>query len=201
MTVPVATSTILPQAFRIMEVSPPSSYDDNSEKARAAREQYPTARDMVLERYDFSDSRWVVTLAQYTLSEARQEYPDPNLPFTVRLPDGMLKLRCVYDGDTFKWRKDGRLIRFDKDIETLTIRGSRRIEREPDMDATTRTLIAYQLAALLAPRFVTTRTKKVTIRNEMAEVASVAIANDAHTAAAYQLDGYEDGDWVEAATI
>lgn len=197
MTVPIAAATILAQAFRIMEIAAPSSFADTSEKAAAALEQYPRARDMALEAHDWSFARRVATLPP--LVPSAPDIADPDLPHTMALPGDCLVLRHVYGGDSFAWRIDGEMLRSARPAP-LTIRYTYRHERENRLPQTFQLVIAYQLALLLAPRFVTTRTKSDTIRDEMSDAVRIARTNDQHSASHHRMDGTpEPGDWASEA--
>ena len=78
MATPIATANIVRQAFRFMEVTPPSSLADTSDAASDANEQYPIALNMCLEQEDFSFAR---RFAALTLANTPQgENADPEHP-------------------------------------------------------------------------------------------------------------------------
>lgn len=191
MSVDIATSSIVSQAFRAMEVAGPSSFGDDSEEARAAEEQYTIARDMVLELYDWSEARRIAALPPLT-----SEDTDPSLPYACKLPADALRLRHVHDGAAF--RVDGRMIRTDR-AEGLTIRFTARIDRETDLTATLQTAIALQLAVLLSARFVGSRTKRADLRADLSEAIRAAIDSDAHSASSDGLHGDLAADWPQEA--
>lgn len=195
MTIDIAASTIVQQACRIMEVTPPSSFDDAGELASSAREQYPNALGMALESYDWSFARTIRSIPPKQL--APPDIADPDLPFTFALPAGCVKLRHVYNA--CKWRIDGSLLRADTS-ENIIIRYTFRADREANLPKTFQLVVSYQLASLLGPRFVTTRTKRESIRSEATDAMRIAVQNDAWTASHHRIDGTPDeGDWVSEA--
>lgn len=183
MTVDIATSTIVLQAFRLIELDPPVSFGEGSPQALAAAEQYATARDAVLESYDWASARVVAELAAVSVSGLAA---DPGLPYTYALPSGALVLRRVYG--VYAWRQDGRVIR-SAQASGLTVRYTAQIEREADLPATLRLAVSYQLAHLLAPFFVGSRTKREDIASGLERALAVARLNDAHSASGHLLDG------------
>lgn len=194
---PIAASTIAAQAFRFMELGAISSFADDSEQASAAAEQYPNALDMALETYDWSFARHLVTLSPATLGEG--EIADPDLPHAYALPADCLALRNIHLGDCFAWRIDGRLIRADR-ADGLTIRYTRRITRETDLPRLFQVVVSYQLAILLAPRFIGSRTKLNDLKADLQNAFDVATRADAHTASHARLDGLgPQPDWAREA--
>ncbi|OWV39398.1 hypothetical protein [Mameliella alba] len=194
MTIDIATSSVVSQACRIMEIGPVASFADGSPQALALAEQYPEARDLVLQSHDWSAARVVAALAPVTVAGLAT---DPDLAYSYQLPADCLKLWKVHGTGAF--RVDGRVIRSET-AETLTIRYARQIEREADLGPDLRLAVAQQLAHLLAPVFVGSRTKRDSIEAGLERVLSVARVNDAHSASAHQLDGdAPDTSWVSEA--
>ena len=76
-----ATSTIVSDAFRQMELDPISSFAEDSEQAAAAAEQFPEAMNQCLERLDWSFASKFVEL-----SEAPSLPTDDNLPYAYVRP-------------------------------------------------------------------------------------------------------------------
>lgn len=195
---PIASSTILPQAFRLMEVTPPSSFDDASEQATAAKEQYNPALRIALESYDWSFARGVQALPALAALPAG-EIADPDLPYAVSLPADFLILRKVYGEDCFNWRVDGRLLRSEQ-AGPVTIRYTRLIEREKYLPATFQLVVAYHLAVLLMNRFVKTRVKRNELKADLSDAVQAAQINDRHSARIGRIDGLPDSvDWVQEA--
>jgi len=194
---PTATSTIVTQAFRFMELTPPSSLADNSEKANAANEQYEIALRSCLEQEDFSFARRLVSLPPAVLPE--NTAVDADLPFSFSLPADLVKLRSVKQKDR-KWRIDGKLLRSNT-RENLNLLYTRLIEDEINLPAMFQTAVSYQLAVLLAPKYVASRTKRADLVSDGANALRMAIQNDAVSASHARWDGQGDqDDWVYGAT-
>jgi hypothetical protein len=199
-TAPAATSTIVADAFRFMEVSPPSSFADDTEEARAVLQSYPTALDACLEAADWSFASRYAELPQLAaLPEG--EIADARLPYAYTLPGDLVKLREIVDAFT-RWRIDaGGLLRTDC-AGSLKIRYTRRTPDEAQLPATFRIAVAAQLATLLAPRFLTVRTKQADLAARAREAMGAALNADAMTASPERYDDqpWETGDdWVRRA--
>lgn len=189
MTVDIATSTIVAQAFDFMEKAEISSFGDDSSEAAKAAQVYPKARDMVLEHYDWSDAR---AFASLPVSSAPTQ--DPDLPVAYVLPSDCLTLRRVIA--TGAWRKDGKILRAEQD-GGLSVIYTRRIEIEAELPAFLQTAIASQMAVLLSPKFVGSRTKRADLRVELNDLLAAAKRHDSHSASHHAIDGaMPDGDWV-----
>ena len=197
MATPIATANIVRQAFRFMEVTPPSSLADGSEMASDANEQYPIALNMCLEQEDFSFAR---RFAQLTLANTPEgERADPEMPYHYALPNDLLKLRSVTT-ENVKWRIDGIYLLADTN-GGVSIRYTRLITNETRLPATFQTAVSYQLANLLAPKLVGSRTKRADLMSDGANALRMVIDNDAVSASAARWDGQSDhGDWVTEAT-
>lgn len=175
-----------------MELTPPSSLADNSEKANAANEQYEIALRICLEQEDFSFARCLVMLPEADVPDLVAV--DTTLPYYFPLPSDMVKLRSVQDKDR-KWRIDGSVVRSDVP-GGLTILYTRLVTDEKNLPAMFQTAVSYQLAVLLAPRFVASRTKRADLVSDGANALRMAIQNDAVSASHARWDGQEDyGDW------
>lgn len=197
MATPKATSTIVSQAFRFMEVTAPSSLGDGSTKATAANEQYPLALNACLEQEDFSFARRFVSLQLANTPEG--EVVDPDLPNYHVLPSDCLKLRGLRD-NSIKWRIDGQYVLTDR-ADAVEIRYTRQITNETRLPALFQTAVSYQLAILLAPIYVASRTKRADLVSDGAAALRKAIDNDAVSASHARWDGLkEQGDWASEAT-
>lgn len=199
MTVPfaaIAASTIVAQAFRSMEIGPVSSFGDDSEQASAAAEQYPHALKMLLEGYDWSFAR---KMARLPLRADGDVSLDPDLPYLYTLPDDCVSLRHVVRGSEFAWRIEGRNMRAAQ-ADAIVIRYTSFVARESDLPSVFQLAVALQLAVLLAPRFVGSRTKTADLKNDMDRAVQAAILADAQTASHARLDGRSDQpDWADEA--
>lgn len=191
MTDAIAIEYVLRQAFLFMEMTPPASFDDDSEKANNAATVYDAALDMVLESYDWSFARRVVSLAAHTPDTP--DIADPDLPYTVQLPDDCLALRKLYVESHVVWRVDQRMIRLNAK-PPITARYTFRNAKEKYLPRTVQIAIAAQLAALLAPKYVTTRTKREALQSTVTDAISAAKTNDAHTASSARIDGQPNSD-------
>ncbi|KRS15660.1 hypothetical protein [Roseovarius indicus] len=197
MTDAIAIDYVLRQAFLFMEVTPPTSFGDDSPKANDAAAVYDAALDTTLEGYDWSFARRVVSLAEY--DPKPPDIADPELPYTVQLPDDCLALRKVYVSSCVRWRQDQRMIRLDTE-PPVTVRYTFRNNKEKYLPRMFQTAIAGQLALLLAPKYVTTRAKQERLQTAVADAVSAAKTNDAHTASSTRIDGRPNsGDWATEA--
>lgn len=197
---PQATSSIVSQAFRMMELTPPSSLDDDDEKAAAAKEQYDVALRMCLEAADWSFASTLEHLPPAVLPET--EAADADLPYIYILPGNLVRLHEVGDIDT-AWRVDAigesHAIRSDCPAP-LRVRYTAKVENEARLPATFQTAVAAQLALLLAPRWQPTTSKISLIADQHAQLMREAIRRDARMASQARYDGLSDqGDWVTEA--
>lgn len=196
---PIATSNIVAQAFRFMELRPISSIADGSPQAQAAAEQYPDALNLCLEAYDWGFARRLVTLPP-TETLPSGTGADPDLPGLFTLPADFLTLRHVYP--------EGLAFRIDQDVlraaqvTALTIRYTARQSNEARMPPAFRTAVSCQLAVRLAPEWVQSRTKRETLAAELAEAMRAAIRAEHSSASHYRMDGRpEQADWAGQATL
>jgi hypothetical protein len=190
--VPIAASTIAAQAFRLLELSPISSFADDSEKAQSAAEQYPVALDACLEQGDWSFASVYVQLPAAVLGAT--DAVDPRLPHTFAVPGNCLRLREVGDRWT-RWRQDAQFLRAS-DPAPLDVRYTARVENEVRLPATFHDAVAAELARRLAPRWLGTAAKVEALRTEAVRLMKLALRADARTASEERYDGDEDqGDW------
>ncbi|WP_226783191.1 hypothetical protein [Oceaniglobus trochenteri] len=196
---PIAASSIAAQAFRFMEMGPISSFQDDSEQAQDALQQYPVALRSCLEACD-----WSFASTYRQLSEAALEAPqivDPALPFAFLVPADCVRLREVQPV-TVRWRIDGLTLRADV-AGPLTVRYTARIENEAQLPATFQTAVSYRLATLLAPRWMATRTKIADLATAGQQTLQDAERIDARSASSARYDGRDarwSDDWVAGAT-
>lgn len=196
MTDPIAASNIAAQAFEAAELAPISSFADESSEAASAREHYETARNTVLESCDWSFASNLVFLPPARLPE--QMIEDPDLPGLYKLPADCLIVREVRPAD-MSWRQEGRYVRA-REIDGLTARCTRLITNEELLPASVKSAIAYRMAVLLAPRWVSSRTKRADLRQDAADALAVAQRNDARSASPAPYDKAQAGntarDWL-----
>ncbi len=193
---PIAASTIAAQACRLLELSPISSFADDSEKALAFAEQYPLALAACLERGDWSFASVYVALPAAILGAT--DAADPRLPTVYEVPGDCLRLREVGDKWT-RWRQDRSFLRAS-DPAPLAVRYTARIEDEASFPATFHDAVAAELARRLAGRWLQTA-NKVDRLDRLAEAEmKKALRTDARTASEERYDGGADqDDWADEA--
>ena len=199
MTDPIAASNIAQQAFRAMELAPISSFADDSPEAEDARQQYPVALGMLLETNDWSFASYLVSLPPATAPEADFTIDD-DLPSIYRLPADCVMLREVRP-DGVAWRLDQTFLRTDE-AGGIVIRYTRLVTAEAQLPAAFQTAVAYQLAVLLAPRWVGSRSKRKELKDDFAAALKEAERNDAPMASRQRYDEGSDSrsaDWVSEA--
>lgn len=197
MTFPFATSTIVAQAFGMVELSPPSSFADDSPQAADAALHYPAALDLCLEWSDWSFASRLVHLAEIALPDGIA--PDPDLPHTFALPGDCVMLRAVLPADVPpRYRLDEGLLRADQPAPLL-VRYTRRVTNEALLPASFRAAMALQLAVLLAPKWLGVDTKRDRLEARLDAMQRRAGKSDAGTASPepYGLSG--SSDWVSEA--
>lgn len=189
----LATSTIVAQAVRELEQSPVSSFGDDHRFPQALADAYPTALDACLEDHDWSFARVLADLPAADPDPAPAA--DPDLPYLYQLPSDCVKLRHVYlDLSTSTWRRDGDFLRSDQ-ATSLKIRYTRRDEQESLLPATFREAVSLRLAVMLAPEWLTTRTKRADLYNMADRALTVAKKADRVDGTPRRWDG--DGDTVD----
>lgn len=200
MPTPFATSTIVADAFRFMELSPPSSFADDSEEAQGANSKYPDALSMCLEANDWSFASRYAELSELAALPVG-EVTDPRIPHAYELPGDLVRLREIVDAFA-RWRLDrGGLLRADVGARIM-IRYTARLDDEGRLPATFRVAVAAQLAVLLSPRWITVRTKREELRGVHAAAMARALRDDGMSASPERYDGRDNhigNDWVSGA--
>ena len=192
----IAASTIAAQAFRDIELAPISSFDDGTEQAQAATEQYPLALQMVLEAADWSKASVYVTLS----ASVDAGTTDPTLPYFYVLPGDLISIQEVGDKGFTKWRQDKDGLRSDT-AAPLSMRYTAMITNEASLPARLQRAISLQLAVLLGPRFLGTASKIDALEQKLARQMKLAMRHDARTASENRYDDTVDqGDWATEAT-
>lgn len=195
---PIAASTIVQQAFRFMEKTPPASFDDASEEAAAAAEQYPNALRAMLEKADWSFASRLAFLELVELPVTSAA--DPDLPFLFGIPGDLIVIREIADGRT-RWRRDIEGIRCE-DSAKLRCRYTCTVSNEALLPAEFQRAVSARLAVLLGSRFLTTQSKINEIAAQEKEALDEAKRTYARDASDARYDGLEDtGDWVENARL
>jgi len=181
MAVVLSTSTITAQAFRLMEMSPISSFADESEQAQSAKEQYPEALTQCLEANDWSFASTVATLPEASLPV------DADLPYSYVRPGNFVRLIRVQP-DGIAWRLDADAIRSDQS-GGITIRYSLKIENEKVLPSLFKNAVAYRLAALLAPRWTTSKNRTEFLARMADDALAKAKFSDRNSASNSRYDG------------
>lgn len=197
MTQPIAASTIVQQAFRVLELAAPSSFGDESPQAAAASEQYPEALRMCLEHADWS---FASDLADLPPAEPGTDVvTDPELPNTFVLPATFVALRQMYvDGN---WRLDRRFLRTDM-TGPLKIRFTAMITDETQLPAWFRLAVALRLATLLSPQWLGDVAKRDRIAQDAEISLRQALRFDARNASPKRWDGLDrQEDWALGARL
>jgi len=193
---PIATSSIAAQAFILAELAPISSFADDTAQAQAAAQFYPSALGICLSFYDWSFARRFMRLQEIDLPIGMEA--DANLPYLYALPSGFIQLRAVTP-DTVKFRRDEQFIRADQ-AGGLMVRVTIRIDKENQLPDAFQTAVAAQLAYLFSPRWVKSRTKRVELRDKIAEYLNLAKQADRLSASQARPDGRARmGDWASEA--
>lgn len=197
MTVSIATSGIVAQAFRLMEMQPISSFGDTSEQAIAAAAEYLPALDSCLEEADWSFARQPTELPSVV-----EVSGDADLPYVYARPSDLLVIRHVEPKCTV-WRLDADRLRADQPAP-LWLRYTARVTDESKLGAAFRIAVAYRLASLLAPRWTKSANRSETLREAADGYIEKALVADRGSASGRRWDGREDywgagGDWATEA--
>lgn len=184
MPVDIATSGIVAQAFRLMEMSPPSSLGDASEQAIAAVEQYGVALEACLENCDWSFASRVGRLAQVAPIATAV---DPELTFEFERPADLLAIRDISPRGMV-WRLDADRLRTDIS-GPIHIRYTARIEDETRLPAQFRTAVAYRLAGFLAPRWTASMNRAQGLSDAADDWLTRARRGDRGSASPVRYDG------------
>lgn len=195
---PVATSTIVAQAWRFMELSPISSFADDTEQARSAAEQYPNALRECLSRADWSFASAIANLPEAVLPATVAE--DPELPYFYQVPGDLVRLLEAGEPGTL-WRRDRDGLRSDAP-GPLRIRYTGLTTNEAILPAAFQTAVALRLATLLGPRWLGTATKLRELERRFETELAQARKQDSRSAsgARYDNDLTDSGDWSQSAT-
>jgi hypothetical protein len=194
----IAASTIIAQAWRFMELAPISSFDDETEQARAAAEQYPNALAQCLALADWSFASVLVMLPAADLPP--EVVSDPDLPYFFQAPSDAIRLRDVGDTDTI-WRQDRDGLRADTP-GPLRLRYTATVTNEATLPAGFQTAVALKLACMLGHRWLGTGSKLANLDQQFKEHIAIAKRNDARSASAvrYDADLGAGGDWAAGGT-
>lgn len=185
----IAVSDIAAQAFRLLEMSPISSFGDDSEQAIAASAQYPIALGSCLE-----DSDWSFASRMASLPAVVETSLDPDLVHVFQRPADLVRVQDVYPAYA-RWRLDAERLFADQPAPLL-IRYTAMITDETRLPKLFQTAVAYRLASLLAPRW-TTSANRAEILDEKAEGwLEKARRSDRRSASVSRWDGRPpQADW------
>lgn len=191
MPLPIATSSIVKQAFRFLSLRTPSSLADNSPEVQAAADVYPEALRMILEIAEWSCASRIVTLSEAT--ELPGGAPDTDMPHVYLRPHDLVALREVYGIDV-AWRLDMTYLRCDQP-ETVKIRYTALIQNEDTLSATLRTAVALQMAVLMQGSYPVTVTEQQRIEDRLRDTVRMALRQDRHTASPVSAYDESHGWW------
>lgn len=198
MPTPIATSTIVAQAWRFMELAPISSFADDTEQARSSAEQYTNALRECLARADWSFASTLVLLPQAELPDTVAS--DPELPYFFQRPGDLVRLIEVGSGRTV-FRLDREGLRANEP-GPLRIRYTAEITNESILPAAFQTAVSLRLAVLLGPRWLGTRNKIEALASQFEVELKQAKKQDSRSAsgARYDDDIGDSSDWSLSAT-
>lgn len=191
---------IVAQAFRYMQIAPPSSFDDDSDKARDAEQMYPLAVTALLEAGDWSFASQVAQLPQLASLPALTAVDD-TLPWAYKVPGDFVAMRLVEDGEVC-WRVDaGGLLRADEP-SPLKIRYTRYLENLEAAPANFKVAVSARLACFLAPTYVEAAAAIERLEQLADNLEKRALRADAGSASAQRYDGREiGGTWADEVTL
>lgn len=195
---PIATSTIVAQAITALEIGEVSSLADDTPEAQMAAEFYPEAMRLCLEagRSEWSFAEHLVQLPELAALPA-DHLADPDLPHVFALPADLVVLREVID--TCRWRRDSLGLRTDR-AGPLRVRYTRVIGNEDRLPASFRTAVALQLAVLMAPRWLTTQSKRAQLQQDLGLALQNALRSDSRQASQRSYRAGDDWGWSREAT-
>lgn len=143
----IATSTIIAQAMRFMQLAPITRYAANAEQRPALVDAYEQAMDDCLAGADWTFASVLAVLSAQALAPLDADV----LPVAYSLPGDCMAVRTVHPC-TAVWRIDGQILLTDQ-TPPLVIRYTARVTREDVLPATFRTAVALMIASRLGTRF------------------------------------------------
>lgn len=201
MSLPIATASIVTQAFRFLERTPPASLHEVSDEARNARDAYPIALRECLDAYDWAFASRLADMALFDTARAgRSVVTHPDMPHLYALPGDCVRLREVGD-NTVKWQLDADGLRADAP-PPLRIRYTAMVLDEDRAPAAFQTAVALRLAWLLGRRYTVTNSQLDALSGEYAQTMAAAMRADTRGASNRRYDGQpEQGDWAAEARL
>lgn len=198
MSVSIATSSIVAQAWRFMELSPISSFDDDTEQARSAGEQYEPALRYCLAKADWSFASVIANLPAADLPDTVAA--DLDLPHFYQPPGDLIRLHEVGDRYT-EYRLDLHGLRAS-DAAPLRIRYTALITDESKLPAGFQASVALRLAIMLGPKWLTTQSKMESLKRDFTAELATAKKEDGRSASGSRYDDNQaqHDDWATEAT-
>lgn len=194
-------SMIVAQAFRYLQLAPPSSFEDDSDKARDAEQMFPVALRTVLEGVDWSFASRFATLPELAALPG-QVIADPEYPYSYKLPGDCITIRRVGNGCAWRTDEDG-LLRA-REPGPLPIRYTKLISNIDDKPASFRVAIAARLATYLAPIYLEASTSVQALEQQALNLQAIAQHADARSASEQRYDGRDTdrtgGYWADEVT-
>jgi hypothetical protein len=195
----VIGSMIVAQAFRYMKLAPPSSFEDDSDKARDAEQMCPVAVRAVLEAGDWSFASRLVRLPQLQSLPALT-IADDDLPFAYQLPGDFVAVREVADGCACFRIDDDYLLRADR-TGPLKLRYTRMLENLDNRPANFRLAVSARLACYLAPIYGEAEATLQRLEQLADTMEKKALRADAVSASEQRYDGRDTGGmWADEVT-
>jgi hypothetical protein len=197
MPLPAAATPIVADAFRFMEMAPPSSFADDTPQAQDAAAAWPVVLDMTLEALDWSFASVLRMLPAAAVPDPAEA--DPDLPWLYPLPGDCLVVREAGEAGT-RWRRDRAGLRADAPAP-LRVRYTARID--PALTpAAFREVLALRLALRLAPRWMGVASKIEAIEARLTRTLRDAARADArHASPASWSGGAPADDWTAEARL
>lgn len=197
MTASVATAQIARMACLQLEVTAPSSLEDDSDLARDLLAFYPDAVDRCLEACDWSFQTRIVALP--ALTDLPPNFAaDADLPHVYAYPDDARSIAEVGTGRV-RWRRDVVGIRADVPPPLRLVYTSTS-PQESRWPAEFRAAVGFTLATYLAPKYLEIQSKVERLEQRAAAALKQAMRNSAADASSARYDGLpEQDDWVAEA--
>lgn len=185
----IAVSDIAAQAFRLLEMSPISSFGDDSEQAIGAAAQYGVALASCLE-----DSDWSFASKMASLPAVVETSLDPVLVHVFERPFDLVRVQDVFP-QYAQWRLDADRLRADQPAPLL-IRYTALVSDETRLPGLFQTAVAYRLASLLAPRWTTSANRAEILAEQAEDWLEKARRSDRRSASVSRWDGRApQADW------
>jgi len=187
--------TVLHEAALRCEQTPPSSFEEKSGFAQAARALYPDILDTALAHSDWAFASKVQPLAQ----EANPDF-HPDLPLAFELPEDLVQFRELLGAPDVVFQVFANNQFRSDQAGPHHVRYTARITDESRMTPTFRRALALALAARLAPLFNPVQNRIAALEQERDGTFAEARRLDALSASPRNWRGEDHAvDWVQAA--